>query len=74
MQVPEIIEIHKKEVFIEEWEQALKELKKGDEYRIITDGYWIEWRDEFIDTLVMGDDSIVSIRKAKNHLSLVTMT
>ena len=63
--MPEIIEIHKKDVFIEEWEQALKELKKGDEYRIITDGFWIEWRDEFIDTLVMGGDFIVAIRKAK---------
>ena len=60
----ETIEIHKKDVFIEEWEQALKELKKGDEYMITADGYWIEWRDEFIDTLVMGDDFIVAIRKA----------
>lgn len=65
MQVPEIIEIHKKDVFIEEWEQALKELKKGDKYMITTDGSWIEWRGEFIDTLVMGGDFIVAIRKVK---------
>ena len=63
--MPEIIEIHKKDVFIEEWEQALKELKKGDEYMITADGSWIEWRDEFIDLLVIGCDSIVAIRKAK---------
>jgi len=59
------IEIYKKDVSTEEWEQALKGLKKGDEYRIITDGFWVEWRDEFIDTLVMGGDFIVAIRKAK---------
>ena len=61
----ETIEIYKKDVFIEEWEQALKELKKGDEYRMIADGSWIEWRGEFIDTLVMGGDFIVAIRKVK---------
>ena len=61
----ETIEIYKKDVFIEEWEQALKELKKGDEYMITADGSWIEWRGEFIDTLVMSGDFIVAIRKAK---------
>ena len=65
MQVPEIIEIHKKDVFIEEWEQALKELKEGDKYMITTDGSWIEWRDEFIDLLVRDRDFIVAIRKVK---------
>ena len=65
MQVPEIIEIHKKDVFIEEWEQALKELKKGDEYMIITGGSWIEWRDEFTDLLARDRDYIVAIRKPK---------
>ena len=61
----ETIEIHKKDISSEEWEKALKGLEKGDEYRIITDGFWIEWYGEFIDTLVMGCDSIVAIRKAK---------
>ena len=61
----ETIGIHKKYISSEEWEKALKGLERGDEYRIITDGYWIEWRDEFIDLFVMGGDLIVAIRKAK---------
>ena len=65
MQVPEIIEIHKKDVFIEEWEQALKELKKGDEYRVTADGSWIEWRGEFIELLLRDSDFIEAIRKVK---------
>ena len=61
----ETIGIHKKDISSEEWEKALKGLERGDEYRIITDGSWIEWRDEFIDTLVRDRDFIVTIRKVK---------
>ena len=61
----ETIGIHKKNISSEEWEKALKGLERGDEYRIITDGSWIEWRDEFTDLLARDRDYIVAIRKAK---------
>ena len=61
----ETIGIHKKDISSEEWEKALKGLERGDEYRIITDGSWIEWRDEFTDLLIRDRDFIVTIRKAK---------
>ena len=61
----ETIGIHKKNISSEEWEKALKGLERGDEYRIITDGSWIEWRDEFTDLLVRDRDFIVTIRKVK---------
>ena len=48
----ETIGIHKKDISSEEWEKALKGLERGDEYRIITDGSWVKWRDEFTDLLV----------------------
>ena len=61
----ETIGIHKKNISSEEWEKALKGLERGDEYRIITDGSWVEWRDEFTDLLVRDRDYIAAIRKAK---------
>jgi len=63
--VLETIGIHKKDISSEEWEKALKGLERGDEYRIITDGSWIEWRDEFTDLLARDRDFMVAIRKAK---------
>ena len=61
----ETIGIHKKDISSEEWEKALKGLERGDEYRIITGGSWIEWRDEFTDLLARDRDFMVTIRKVK---------
>ena len=59
------IEIYKKDVSTEEWEQALNRRESGDKYKITGADYWFEWSDDSFRLLLRDSGLIEAIRKVK---------
>ena len=52
------IEIYKKDVSTEEWEQALNRRESGDKYKITGADYWFEWSDDSF-RLLLRDSGLI---------------